>query len=430
MAQKIDKQMLVTETDHQDNSDNITISSSSINADQRPKESPEVGDQTEAVRQNLQGSDQAEPSTHSSVTSEQQRQGESSDEGQGQSPRLNSKIQSIRDVPVEDAVQEKLKDITELNIVVVGCFSMGKSTLINSLFFERGKKYKKEAKEGSSGPCTTRKTAKKPYVLEIKGINYNIYDSPGLQDGSQEDLELLEWISERHDKIHLVIYCTRMDEPIRPSEIEAMNNVTTAFKKSIWNNTVFALTFANKVEPSDPEVEEDEYFEEVSKGQAKELNNIFISKLSLPEATIKKIEKNIFPAGSARKLQLPGRSHDWRVDFWRGCLDACDPEGKEALFELYKTRDYINMSTASASVSTASGAIAIIGGVGSMIAGTALTATGILAPVGVPLIVGGGVSTVLGVAATAGGAGGIHANIKAKKEEKERKKRAAEKARK
>ena len=132
-------------------------------------------------------------------------------------------IKSIKDVAVEDAIREKLKSVSEVNIVVVGCFDMGKSTLINSLLFETDKEYEEKAKEGSLGPCTTKKT-KDPYVLEIDGVCYNIYDSPGLQDGNQADLEILRWISQRHNKIHLAIYCTRMGEAVRPAEIKAMNN--------------------------------------------------------------------------------------------------------------------------------------------------------------------------------------------------------------
>ena len=238
----------------------------------------------------------------------------------------------------------------------------------------------------------------------------------------------MEWITERHDKIHLVIYCTRMTDDLRPSEIEAMKNITRAFKKSLWNNTVIALTFANKVEPSDPDMKDDEYFENIFKEKVEKLKSIFVKELSLKEHTSKKVA--ILPAGSAKKLILPGKDQDWRVGFWLGCLDACDPEGKEALFELYKTRHYINISTIGASAGTASGAVGIVGGVGSMVAGAVFTGTGILAPAGIPLLIGGGVSTVLGVAATVGGTGGIHAGRKAKKEEAERKKRAAKRAKK
>ena len=428
----MDEQTLVIETDHQVNTENmelLTISSPAANGDQRPNESPEVGEQTEAVRQNSPDSEPAEPSTHSSVTSEGELSNDSSD-GQGQLPRIDPEIQSIRDVPVEDAFKEKLRGVPELNIAVVGCFNMGKSALINCLFFEKDQKYNKKAKEGSGESCTTREAAKEPYVLEINDVRYNIYDSPGLQDGSDDDLELLQWISQRHDKIHLVIYCTRMEEAIRPAEIEAMKNVNKAFKKSIWNNTVIALTFANKVEPSDPEIDESEYFEKVLKEQVEKLKNIFISELSLQEATLMKIANNIFPVGSARKLDLPGRSQDWRVDFWLGCLDACDPEGKKALFELYKTTHYIDMSAGGVKAALASGIAGIVGGVGCMVAGTALTATVFLAGPGIPLLVGGAVGTGLAIGATVGGGRSLYASKKAMKEETERKKREDKKEKK
>ena len=347
MAEQMAEQTPVTETDHQVISENmelLTASSPAANTDQTLKASPEVGEQTEAVSQNLPGSNPAEPSTHSSVKSEEQRQGELGNEsanGQRQSHRSDPEIQSIRDVPVEDAIRAKLEGVSEVNIVVVGCYNMGKSTLINSLFFEKGKKYEKKTKEGSMGPCTTREAAKEPHVLNISGIKYNIYDSPGLQDGSGDDLDLLEWITERHDKIHLVIYCTRMTDDVRPSEIEAMKNITRAFKESLWNNTVIALTFANKVEPSDPDMEDDEYFENIFKEKVEKLKSIFVKELSLKEHTLKKVA--ILPAGSAKKLILPGKYQDWRFDFWRGCVYACDPEGQEALFELAKTRHYIDI---------------------------------------------------------------------------------------
>ena len=74
---------------------------------------------------------------------------------------------------------------------------------------------------------------------------------------------------------------------------------------------------------------------------------------------------------------------------------------------------------------------AIIGGIGmvglgGMVAGAVLTATGILAPVGIPLIVGGLISTGLGAAVTAAGAAGVIVRKQAMKEEIKRRKREAE----
>lgn len=60
-----------------------------------------------------------------------------------------------------------------------------------------------------------------------------------------------------------------------------------------------------------------------------------------------------------------------------------------------------------AATTTASGGAALLGGVGCIGAGAALTATGIFAPVGVVLLVGGTIGSLLGAASTAGGAAGI-----------------------
>ena len=131
-----------------------------------------------------------------------------------------------------------------------------------------------------------------------------------------------------------------------------------------------ALTFANEVEATDPDIEDGDYFKDVSKEKMKKLRSIFLNELSLKEKTLKKVA--ILPAGSAKKLILPGKDQDWRFDFWCGCLYACDPEGQEALFELYKTRDYIEKSTGGAKTSIVRENLDIIGGVGGLIAGFAL----------------------------------------------------------
>ena len=149
-------------------------------------------------------------------------------------------------------------------------------------------------------------------------------------------------------------------------------------------------------------------------------------KLPLNEATANKITPKIYPAGSARKLNLPGKTHDWRIDFWQGCLDACDPKAKGALFQLARSKKYFKAGKAGAIASTVSGAVAIGGGVGCMVAGAGLTATGVLAPVGIALFVGGAVGTGVGVAATTGGVTSFVANRKVKKEERARNKQVDE----
>ena len=106
---------------------------------------------------------------------------------------------------------------------------IGKSTLINSLFYKKGGKYVPLADEGSLEPCTTEVNQ---YVLEIEGTTFNFYDSPGLQDNNY--LIHLRLIQTTCPNIHLLIYCSKLDEPVRPAEFEALDNITKTFGMSVW----------------------------------------------------------------------------------------------------------------------------------------------------------------------------------------------------
>ena len=130
------------------------------------------------------------------------------------------------------------------------------------------------------------------------------------------------------------------------------------------------------------------------------------------------LSERIIPVGSAKALKFPGIKQDWRIDFWQGCLQACQPEAKGAVLKLaWKNRHFVK-KVVGASLGTASGGVGVhvVAGTDCVIAGTALTATGILAPVGVALLVGGIVGSVLGVGATAGGAASMKAALAEKEE--------------
>lgn len=105
-----------------------------------------------------------------------------------------------------DAINEKLRNLKKLNIIVVGKSGVGKSTLINSLF--RGN----FAETGLGRPVTDeiRKIEKKDYPMAI-------YDTPGfeLSKGQQTKVkdEILELINKGfaskdiNDAIHCIWYC-------------------------------------------------------------------------------------------------------------------------------------------------------------------------------------------------------------------------------
>ena len=105
-----------------------------------------------------------------------------------------------------DAINEKLKNLKKLNIIVVGKSGVGKSTLINSLFRD------KIAETGLGRPITTeiRKIEKKDYPMAI-------YDTPGFELSEGQQAKVLEEIIELIHKglatgdinnaIHCIWYC-------------------------------------------------------------------------------------------------------------------------------------------------------------------------------------------------------------------------------
>ena len=69
-----------------------------------------------------------------------------------------------------------------INILVIGKYKVGKSTLINSLFFQEGQEYRLIAKEEFLKP-----TKSDLYTLIKDGVEYHIHESPGYGNGSDNE---------------------------------------------------------------------------------------------------------------------------------------------------------------------------------------------------------------------------------------------------
>jgi len=125
-----------------------------------------------------------------------------------------------------NAIADKIKNLTTLNIIVAGKTGVGKSTLINSVFRE------KLAETGMGKPVTDhmRKITK-------KGIPLSIYDTRGFELGKEVQTEVKKEVIDTISKglatqdinkaIHCIWYCINTaSNRVEPEEIEWLKELS------------------------------------------------------------------------------------------------------------------------------------------------------------------------------------------------------------
>ncbi len=229
-----------------------------------------------------------------------------------------------------------------VNILVTGKTGSGKSSLINAII---GKDIEQVAKEGKTLSLVTRDVT--IYSIVVKGVQFNIWDTPGLLDIARSDDEIIEQITTKLKQecthIHLLVYCLRMDrDRIDIGEELVIKRVTDCFGPEIWETSVIVLTFANRVEcPPDMDTDELEpiFFKQRLVEYKHEFSKILINyQMDKQKAS----EIAVIPTGyhSATRYHryrpnpymLPDREN-WFNPFW----DACINRMKETPY-LYKTK--------------------------------------------------------------------------------------------
>ena len=300
----------------------------------------------------------------------------------------------LDDIKLPDGLRAKLDALKSINIVIVGKYQVGKSTLINALFY-KGNEYVQIAAAGRLEPTTSKVDS---YPLIVGDITYNIYDTIGLQDGKDRDVEYIEEFKKKCRIAHLVIYCTKMEDPTRPDEIETLKNLTRQCGETFWQHAVIALTFANTVMPASHESRRN-YFKELLEKRKDDLCQCFEKELHIRKKILHDLSRRILPVGSVRRLKLPGIK-DWRADFWVECMYVCHPDAKGAVLKIgWKYPNFIlkiATSTPTAATVGFAGIAGAVAGSGMIVGGAIASSTGILVPVGAPLIVAGVVSAALG----------------------------------
>ena len=222
-----------------------------------------------------------------------------------------------------------------LVILITGKTGTGKSALINGLIG------KEVAKEGEDLKPETSEV--EHFQRIVNGVPMKVFDSPGLQDGTERETEYLQDMSKKCKIVDLILYTIKMtDERVYDDDVRAMRTLTTAFGQEFWSKAMIVLTFANRVQvPAEPGTLD--YERNYEKFQKKmrlwndRLPYILNNTLGVSSDIVGKVP--IVPAGYYKVQHLPGHRY-WYSQFWKTALNRMKENNEErARFMLEYSKD-------------------------------------------------------------------------------------------
>ncbi|CAI8036368.1 Translocase of chloroplast 159, chloroplastic [Geodia barretti] len=243
----------------------------------------------------------------------------------------------LPDERISQELLEWFKKSNEVKIFITGKTGVGKSTLVNGLVG------KQVAKEGDSLDPET--SIVKDYKCKHRSVYVTVWDSPGLQDGTNKEGKYLEDMKKKCSDVDLSIYCVDFKEtrffPNCP-DILAMKKLTKLFGEKMWENAMFVLTFANLAEDLDSkilEADEDEekarLFQNKVELWKRALADALIADVGVDKEVAERIE--VVPAGHESIPALLDRPH-WLSPIWFAALYAMHPRAQPAMLKLNRHR--------------------------------------------------------------------------------------------
>ena len=205
-------------------------------------------------------------------------------------------------------------------ILVVGRVNSGKSTLVNAILDNR------KAAEGEAlleSPITAKVQC---YPFELRGVPVSMFDTPGLRGAEGSSSSSIKEILKASGNVDLIVYCCRLDQSISGIDVdyEVILQLTGSMNSSVWNNVVFALTFANKVDKSDGPCSQHIY----SFGQ-RLCECVARSGVDLTVASA----IPFVPTAYCKEDQLPSQQENWYETFWDVCIQRMKDQPKTTILK-------------------------------------------------------------------------------------------------
>lgn len=230
---------------------------------------------------------------------------------------------------INAATEEWLKQGNNLRIVVIGEMGAGKSTLVNGLIGQN------VAVVGSGARSVTKAVTE--YTSVISGVTVKVYDTPGLFDPKRNDMDTFKAIERECGSVDLVLICIDFRSRITRSHTTIISNITETYGSKIWDNTMFVLTFANKIELPETLRSQREkilHFKLLHEDYSSTVRRYLVEMARINSRMSKTVP--VLPAGHTNP-RLPDRD-DWLSDIWLAAFEHMLDVGKPAMLRIVRER--------------------------------------------------------------------------------------------